>query len=93
MSEITLNEKIARRLREAAHRYDVSVEQLIERMLDRLSAPGASPLHSLAALAESASAAGIEVAPDDISIRSREILQSERAGHLTRWKDDQIGDG
>jgi hypothetical protein len=97
MAEIVIREELARRLRDAARQRNLPVEQFIESMLDRLGPWGSdageppSP-DSLAALAESARKANIAVERDDVSVRSREMLDDERADHLMRWMD-QRGDG
>jgi hypothetical protein len=84
MSDLTITEPLATRLRELAAREQRSVEAILEAMIERYPsavAPKDDPLLKIAGVAE---AANLEFSETDVTARSREILNTEYADYLLK---------
>lgn len=94
---VTLNERLAEKLRAAAEREQLSLDAYVEKVLtEHLPAhsteesdEGEPPPGTSAALAASARRANIRTGRNDVSEHSREILEEDWSKHLMRRTDEQ----
>lgn len=90
MVEITirLSDRLVAHLKEEAERQNLLIEEYIQKMLGESEVDQRPLPNTTAAHVYAARTAGIRVGADDISERSREILEEEMEKHLTRWMKD-----
>lgn len=96
---INLPDDLVKRLQKAAQRHNLPVEVFLESLLEQVDPPekseasgGEAPPGTLAALAAAALRADLHLGVQDVSARSREILNNEWGDYLARRMDRKVDD-